>query len=235
GLPKSRGSADHGLIDARPGPQIGAHKGLVVESGAEQRREQVVDGAEVECERWPAILARSAQSIMKLDLGRAQVRGHSAGTTLDANQRVRLLGACAEEPARPVILERSPDEMQAIEEAPATERVAPALGEHALRIGAEVEEVRQFLITQCARIGSPRNMRFTAVAELDFRARHAAIGTIDQQHAADQCAKRVRSALPSPQPSPRGRGGAAAPTPPSLRRKRTRCRAGDPFSPWEKV
>src|ERR1700677_495843 len=71
---------------------------------------------------------------------------------------------------------------QAIEEAPATERVAPALGKHALRIGSEIKKVRPIFIGDSGRISGPRDMRLAAIAELDLRARHAPIGAIDQQH-----------------------------------------------------
>ena len=60
-----------------------AHEGLVIEAGAEQRRQQVVDRADVEGERRPAILARGDQSVIELDLGRAQVRRDSPGPARD--------------------------------------------------------------------------------------------------------------------------------------------------------
>ena len=55
---KTGGPADQGLVNARPGPvfaeQVRAHEGLVIKTSAEERREQVVDRAYVELERWPA-------------------------------------------------------------------------------------------------------------------------------------------------------------------------------------
>ena len=117
------GATDHRLIDMAPGPAR-PHEGLVIEAGAEQGREEIVDGAEVELERGPAILARGAEAIIKLDLGCAQVGSHSAGSALERDERVRLLGAGAENPARAVILERAPDEMKAIGDQRGRERVA---------------------------------------------------------------------------------------------------------------
>ena len=58
-------------------------------------------------------------------------------------------------------------------------------------------------------------MRFAAIAKLDLRARHAAIGTIDQRANFDRSGATLTPAL---SPRERGRGG-----------------AGNPFSPREKV
>ncbi len=117
------GATDHRLIHMAPGPAR-PHEGLVIEAGAEQRREEIVDGAEIGLERRPAILARDAEPTVKLDLGCAQVGSHTAGSALERHQRVRLLGARGEEPARPVIFERAPDEMYAIGDQRGSERVA---------------------------------------------------------------------------------------------------------------
>src|SRR3984885_16217760 len=64
---------------------------------------------------------------------------------------------------------------QTIEEAPATERVTPAFGENALRIGTEIKKIRPFLIGDGARIGGPRGIGFAAVRVFAPRARHAAL------------------------------------------------------------
>ncbi len=117
------GATDHRLIDMAPGPAR-PHEGLVIEARAEQRRKEIVDRAEVELERGPAILARSAEPIVKLDLGRAQIRRHPARSARKRDQRVRLLGAGAQDSPRPVIFERAPDEMKAVGDQGGRERVA---------------------------------------------------------------------------------------------------------------
>ena len=125
---EARSAADHRLIDALPGPvlaeQIGPHEGLVVEAGADERREEVIDRAEVECERRPAVLAYGAEAVIKFDLGRAQVWRDPAGSASQGDERIRLLGAGAQDPARPVIFERAPDEMHAVGYEGGGERVA---------------------------------------------------------------------------------------------------------------
>ena len=125
---KTRGAADRRLIDMRPGPvlaeEVRAHERLVVEAGPEQRRQEIVHRADVECERGPAVLARSAQSLVELDLGRAQVGREPAGPARDGDERVRLLRAGAEDSARPVIFVRAPNQMDAIGEQRRGERVA---------------------------------------------------------------------------------------------------------------
>ena len=101
GRSQPRGAADHRLIEASPGPvlaeQTRAHEGLVIEAGAEQRRGQVVDRADIELERRPAILARSDKAVGKLDLGCAQVWGYATRPAHNSDKRVRLFGAGAED------------------------------------------------------------------------------------------------------------------------------------------
>src|SRR6187402_622452 len=68
------------------------HERLVVEAGRQQPREKIVDTAHVEADGRPAILASGDESIVKLDLRRAQIRfGSRAGFELD--KRVRLVRA----------------------------------------------------------------------------------------------------------------------------------------------
>ncbi len=125
GSAEARGATDHRLIDMAPGPAR-THEGLVIEARPKERRKEIVDRAEVELERGPAVLARSAKSIVKLDLGRAQIGGCAAGSARKRDQRVRLLGAGGEDAARAVIFERAPHEMEAVGDQGGRERVAGA-------------------------------------------------------------------------------------------------------------
>ncbi len=54
---EARRGADARLVDLVP-ERARPHEGLVVEAGDEERREEVVDRADVEVERRPAVLAR---------------------------------------------------------------------------------------------------------------------------------------------------------------------------------
>ena len=122
------GEADRRLVDACPGPvlaePIRTHEGLVVEPCADQRRSEVVDRADVEAERGPAVLARGDEPVDELDLGRAQVRGEAAGAARNADERVRLLRAGAHNSARPMIFIRPADQANAVGEQRGRERVA---------------------------------------------------------------------------------------------------------------
>src|SRR6185312_2020902 len=137
GAAQARGAADHRLIDAPPGP-VRAHEGLVIEARADERREEAVQRAKIGLERRPAILAGRDKPVVKLDLGRAQVRGEAGGLALKGDERVRLLRPGAEDPARPVIFERPPDEMDAVGDEGGSERVAGiALVEEAVETEGE--------------------------------------------------------------------------------------------------
>jgi hypothetical protein len=96
-----------GFIPAMPG-RSRPHECLVVERRGQERREHVVDRQHVEPERGPAVLALGDESLVNLDLRRAQVRRASSGIPHDRYERIRLLGTGAEQPARAVILKERP-------------------------------------------------------------------------------------------------------------------------------
>src|SRR5271166_1040451 len=112
----------------RPRPvlaeDVRTHEHLVVEAGAEQRREAVVDRADVESERRPAVLAQSPKALIKLDLRRAQIGRKSAGSAPEADQRVGLFRAGADYSSRPMVFVRTPDQMDAVGDERRSERVA---------------------------------------------------------------------------------------------------------------
>src|SRR5271157_2670689 len=117
---EARRAPDRWLIKALPGPifpeQIGTHKGLVVEAGADEHREKVIEFADVELKRRPAVLACRGKAAVKLDLRRAQVRREAAGAAGEPDKRVRLLGPYAQDSARPMIFVRAPDKADAVGE-----------------------------------------------------------------------------------------------------------------------
>ena len=126
------GAADDRLVQPPPGPvraePVGPHEGLVCEAGADQRREDVVDRSKVEAERGPAVLAHRDEAVAKLDLGRAHVRREAPGAARDADERIRLLGAGRDDPARAVIFIGPAHELHAVGEKGGRERVALVAG-----------------------------------------------------------------------------------------------------------
>lgn len=125
--PEPGGAPDQRLVKALPGmwpKPLRADKGLIVEAGRQERREGAVDRARVEGERRPAVLAVRLETLIQLDLRRAQVRRCAATAAHHGHERVRLLRARGEDPARAMILERAPDEVDAIGEKRGGERVA---------------------------------------------------------------------------------------------------------------
>ena len=135
-LAETGGGADERLID--PVPELpGPHEGLVVEARHEDRRQEVVDGADVEFERRPMVLRGRAQARAGLDHGGAVVRVDPAGPAIDREQRARLVGAVAQDAARAVVLERAPDEMDAVGQQCRGDGVA---GESVDRLAVELED-----------------------------------------------------------------------------------------------
>jgi hypothetical protein len=59
--------------------------------------------------------------------------------------------------------------------------MAPALGMHSLAVLAPIEEIGPLLVAACAGVVGPRDVRLSAVDELELGTR-AAEGTVNQQH-----------------------------------------------------
>ena len=133
--------ANPGLVELVPeGPR--PHEGLVVEAGDEKRRQHVVDRPHIEAERRPMVLRADGQAVDRLDARCPIVRIDAIPAAVDREQRVWLLGAVAEDAARPVILERTADEVDAIGQQRRRHRVAgvglddPAVEPHGDRLRA---------------------------------------------------------------------------------------------------
>src|SRR5690606_25377476 len=99
------------LVALPPGAR--PHEGLVEEARRQQRRGEFVGVAKVEGERRPAVLALGDEAVVKLSDGRPHV-GLASRSLTKLDERVRLLDAGREEPARPVVLEAAADEMNAV-------------------------------------------------------------------------------------------------------------------------
>ncbi len=119
------GVADHVLVAQPPAGRGRPHERLVVEARREQPREHVVERADVEAHRRPAVLARGDETGVELDLRGARV-GLGARAARELHQRVGLVGARGGDAARPVVLEAAGDEMHAVGEQRRGERVARA-------------------------------------------------------------------------------------------------------------
>ena len=107
------GAADEGLIDAVPG-LLRPHEGLVVEAGGKERRHQVVDRADIEGERRPAVLGFDLHAVEDFLHRGAHVRLAAGGIARDVEQRVRLFRSGRQDAARAVILERAAEQVHAV-------------------------------------------------------------------------------------------------------------------------
>ena len=110
---KAGRGADIRFVDAFPGG-LRPHEGLVVEAGGKHRRRDVVDRADVEGERRPAVLRDRIQPVIELLHRGAHVRRLSRRIARNRHQRIGFLGAGRENAARPMIFERAADQMDAV-------------------------------------------------------------------------------------------------------------------------
>ena len=134
-----RGAADGRLVELLP--EGGRpHEGLVVEAGAEDRREDLVRRQQVEPQRRPAILARRGKPVIKLD-GRGPGVRLAPRTRPQFDQRVRLLGPRRQDSARTMIFERTADQTHAVGEESRGERIALEARE-LLAVEAEADGLR---------------------------------------------------------------------------------------------
>ena len=114
GAAEAGGAPDRRLIELFPcSPR--PHESLVIESRAEKRREQTIDRQQVEGQRGEAILACRLQPVIKLDRGGAAV-GLAPSAGAQGNQSIGFLGPGADNPARAMIFERAPHQLDIIGE-----------------------------------------------------------------------------------------------------------------------
>src|SRR5581483_4106159 len=144
--PETGARADRRLVEAGPEGSR-PHERLVVETGGEEGRQPIGNRAEIEAKRRPAVLARGSKALMELHLRCAEVRRLAPAAAIDRDQRVRLLGASRNDAARPVILERAADQVDAVGEQRRSQRVAGEAGE---RDTIEGEAERLFAVDAAA-------------------------------------------------------------------------------------
>ncbi len=128
GTPQAGGSTDERLVHRLP-ERGRPHERLVVEPGREERGENRRDRHQIQRQRREAVLAAGFEAVEQLDRGRSRVRFPTgSGTQLD--QRIRLFGTGAENPPRPMVLERSAYQPDPVCEQRGGERVTgkPAVG-----------------------------------------------------------------------------------------------------------
>ena len=135
-LAETGGLADQGFIDLFP--EAGRpHEGLVVKAGAQERREQPVDRADIEPERGPAVLAAGVKPVLQLDHRGARV-GFRASAGAGCYQRIGFCRTRREDAARAVIFEAAADELDAVGEQRRGQRIARMAGER-LSVESEVD------------------------------------------------------------------------------------------------
>ena len=120
--PEAGHGADLRLVKALPG-RFRPHERLVVEAGGKERREHVVESAEVATERGPMVLALCLKAVTELDLGGAQIGGEARARS-HRHEGIGFIGTRRHDAARAVIFERTSDEMHAVGEQGGSERVA---------------------------------------------------------------------------------------------------------------
>ena len=150
-----------------PGPAR-PHERLAVEAGRDQRRKQAGYRTHIEAKRRPAVLRDRAEAVEERNLRRPHVGIVAAAATVDADQRVRLLGTGAHDAARPVILEGATDEVDALADPQCTlsEAIAHLGQERGLR-----EEKKLVAALRRTSEGRPERDEIDLLKELQEKAR----------------------------------------------------------------
>ena len=105
-------AADEMLIE-HPGPAGRTHEGLVIKARDKQRRQQRVDRHQVKADRGPGVLRARHQALVQFQHGGGDV-GFLLGATPDRQQRVGFFNASGQDAAWSVVLERAPDQVNAV-------------------------------------------------------------------------------------------------------------------------
>lgn len=120
---KACGAANDRFIDLVPG-FARPHEGLVVEPGGEEGRHHVVQRADIEGERRPAVLRGDLRPVEHFLHGRPHVRLAAGGVARDVEQRIRLFRTSGQNAARTMILERAAEQMHAMRQQRGGDRIA---------------------------------------------------------------------------------------------------------------
>ena len=133
GFPQAGGGADRGFVE--PGPERRRpQEGLVIEPRRQQRAEPSGGGAEVEAQRWKAVLAGGGQSLVQFDLSGTQVGCDPTAPAIDGDQGIRFLRSRRQDASGAVVFERAADQVDAIRQQGRGQCVA-----RVSRVGAAVE------------------------------------------------------------------------------------------------
>src|SRR6185436_3329190 len=103
-------------------------EGLVVEAGGEEGMEPLVDRAEIEAERGPAVLTARDEPADERSAGGAHAR-RPARAFAHRDERATLVEPGRGDASRPVLLEAARDQVHAVGEERRGERVARVAGE----------------------------------------------------------------------------------------------------------
>ena len=150
-LAEASSASDQALVQVPARP----HEGLVIETGHEKAREEIVYAANVEADAGPTVDRTGFETVVESDLGRAQVWcGARAGAEL--HQGVRLFGPESQNAARAMIFERAADQPNSVREEGGGEGVS-----RKARIGAafEPEGQRPVAVDKSARAQAERLLR----------------------------------------------------------------------------
>ena len=132
------------------------HEGLVIEAGRHEARGAAHDALDVDVQRGPAGRGKRIHALVQLDLRRLQVR-HRARSAFELDQRIRFLGAVADDAARTAVLEAAADHAHAVGQQGGRQRVA-----RVALVGLAVEREIDGLVAPDARIGTIDTMRVHA-------------------------------------------------------------------------
>jgi hypothetical protein len=129
GVRLARGNAEagrgtyHRFVDLLPG-SLRPHEGLVVEAGCEERRGEIVEPADIESERRPAVLRPGLHAVIDFLHGCPDVRCPPHRIAADIHQRIGFFRSGRQHAARPVVLERPPGQMDAVGQQGRSQRIA---------------------------------------------------------------------------------------------------------------
>ena len=146
------------MFEEVPAALARLEKGLVVEPGREDRRQQAVDRRNVEAKRRPDVLRMSLKAVENLDFGRLAI-GFTPAAVPQGDHAARLLRAGRHHAARPVIFEAGCNMLDVLREQRGGEAVA---GKAADLTSVEAELYRLLPINQMTAFFKPIRAHISA-------------------------------------------------------------------------
>ena len=144
--------ADDRLIDVFP-RLLRLHECLVVKARHKQRRQQIINLADIIRQRRPPVLALRDQPVMQFNLRSPEIGRVASAAPINADKRIRLFRPRRDQPARAVIFERASHQMNAIREQARGERITL---EGAIKLPVKAETQRLFPVDPAALCGAKR-------------------------------------------------------------------------------